>query len=153
MGGNRSSYRAVPRSHHVSVLYSRHIFTSLRAASSFVVSQLFIPCRLNSISNSPRLLFPAEQLLFPTTPAFIFYSLPINFRFQLTPTFIRCRPTSVSNSRQLLFAAEQLLFPTTPAFILCRASRSNRHPNFYFTTNSFRSHSGNASHQRARERH
>jgi len=116
-------------------LFSHHIFTSLRAASPFVVSQYFVPCRIS-------LCFELSD----------FYSLPSNFRLELTPTFIPCQVTSVSNSLRLLFPAEQLPFPThsnfyslpsnfcfqlTPAFIRCRASRSNRHPNFYFATNSF----------------
>jgi len=58
-GGKPSSYRDVPRSQHVSVLYSPHIFISLRVALSFVASQYFNRCR---VALFPRL---RQDSLFP----------------------------------------------------------------------------------------
>jgi hypothetical protein len=106
------------------------IFCSLPNNFCFELTPIFIPCRLTSVSNSLRLLFPAEYLPFPTHSDF--YSLPNNFRLELTPTFIPCRITSVSNSLRLLFPAEPLyrwalhdilLFPRTP-FELKEVTRS-----------------------------
>jgi len=114
MGGNVRATALFRAASTFTFLFSPHIFTSLRAASPFVVSQLFIPCRLNSVSNSSRLLFPAEQLLFPTTPAFTF--LPTNFCCQLLRFLFPCRVTSVSNYSDF-YSLPSNSFKSTPVLL------------------------------------
>jgi len=59
-GGKRSIYRDVPRSQHISVLYSHHIFSSLRAALSLLFHDIFgfityaIVRRFTIFMNAPR---------------------------------------------------------------------------------------------------